>query len=50
MSLLSKSDYDHTIEALEYFLEVWGDQLNDVEWMEKQALLKWLKLSKERLN
>ncbi len=50
MALLSESDYTHTIQALEYYLEVWGDQLSDVEHMEKQALLCWIKISKSKLG
>jgi hypothetical protein len=50
MGLLSENDYTHTIQALEYYLEVWGSQLSDVEHMEKQALLRWLYISKSKLS
>jgi hypothetical protein len=50
MALLSESDYTHTIQALEYYLENKQGMMTDQEEMEKQALLCWLKISKSKLS
>jgi hypothetical protein len=50
MALLSESDYSHTIQALEFYLENKQGMMTDQEEMEKQALLCWLKISKSKLS
>ncbi len=50
MGLLSESDYTHTIQALEFYLENKQGMMTDQEKMEKQALLCWIKISKSKLG
>ena len=50
MALLSESDYIHTIQALEFYLENKQGMMTDQEEMEKQALLCWIKISKSKLG
>ena len=50
MALLSESDYTHTLQALEFYLDNKVGLMTDQEEMEKQALLCWLKISKSKLG
>ena len=50
MGLLSKNDFTHTIQALEFYLENKQGMMTDQEEMEKQALLCWIKISKSKLG
>ena len=50
MGLLSEKDYTNAIQALEYFLQVWDTQLTEADRMEKQALVRWLYISKSKLS
>lgn len=50
MGLLSEKDFTHTIQALEFYLENKQGMMTDQEEMEKQALLRWLYISKSKLS
>ena len=48
MSLISPSDYEISIKALEHYIETY--EMNSTDKMQTYALLNWIKLNLEKFK
>lgn len=44
MSLISQRDRKLVIKALDFYMDEFGPLMSQTEWMEVNALLKWIEL------
>ena len=44
MSLISQRDRKLAIKSLDFYKDEFGPLMNQTEWMEVNALLKWIEL------